>query len=449
MESVTNKGVVYTLLDYISRYKEFVIFCHQQAMPLFSLSRIKGFLRPVHQHCHTLSWLRTSVQDVLVLASFDIEMAPKKTKKGKAASKGKPPSSKTPPKNKASGVKKPRRKARATTTKQADTVQPIRRSARLAAPNAPLEEDNEDASQASEASETDGDIGQSGIILQNPVAAQGGKVVKPAHASQADDAHQRYDTPKVAALAEISDVVECDFQGSPARLRTTLQVHQDPQAPPYLLGYRILLQLDRSSDGEPRWENAGYIDSWRIDKTTAAHPDGTKDAWHRELLAPSIDEAWPDMKQEAAYCLKALYTKQGQPMKKIKNLDREALLASQSLLFIQMIYFHEAFQRQGLLRRALSSYHKLLGQLPEWFAFAGVVVLVPSRPDGARGSGWGKLDDDAVVATLETIYTNTGYERWVSSVVSETRVVVMGRTVPYAPELAVASNVHSGDENTI
>lgn len=377
-------------------------------------------------------------------------MAPKKKKNGKTAAAKKQSSLKAAPKSKSSRVKKTRAKGRATTTKHTNTAQTPRRSTRLAAPSTQQKGQDDDASSESEANGEDVRIGG---VAQTNTAAQLDHAAKEPSTTQADNVVQANeasgDSPGVKALAEVHDIVECSFQGSPARLRTTLLVHQDPQAPPYLLGYRAVLQLDRSSNGKPQWEDAGYIDSWRIDKATAAHPHDKKDAWCREMVAPSIDEAWPDMKQEAAYCLKALYTKKGEPAKKLKNPDREASLASSSLMFVQMTYFNEAFQRQGLLRHALASFYELLGRLPEWLAFAGIVVLVPSRPDGYRSVGWGDQDDDEVAVTLEMVYANAGYQRWVSSVVSETRAVVMGRLVPQGPELTNASNVYCGDEHMI
>jgi len=56
-------------------------------------------------------------------------------------------------------------------------------------------------------------------------------------------------------------------------------------------------------------------------------------------------------------------------------------------MYIEMIYIESDFQRNGLLKPALEGFYETLANgIPEWFAFAGTIVLIPASPQGEHGN---------------------------------------------------------------
>jgi hypothetical protein len=137
-----------------------------------------------------------------------------------------------------------------------------------------------------------------------------------------------------------------------------------------------------------------------------------------------------DTVREMGWCLQALYSRNGEPRPWTRA--RRVELLDNRLLFIQMVYTFRQFQANGLLRHALDAFNRGLGQLPEWFAFRGSLVLVPSPPVGDRGRVWRDTDDAEVERILRDVYHRRGaYEVWCDSVnVRRTAITVMGRVVP-------------------
>ena len=101
-------------------------------------------------------------------------------------------------------------------------------------------------------------------------------------------------------------------------------------------------------------------------------------------------------------------------------------------MFIKMIYILDNYQHQGLLRPVLLSFHDLLAALPEWYAFAGTLLLVPARPDDKRGEAWGDRTEEYVEEVLKGAYQkHGGYEVWANEAkVSGRLVTVMGKVLP-------------------
>lgn len=178
-------------------------------------------------------------------------------------------------------------------------------------------------------------------------------------------------------------------------------------------------------------EAVGYIHAWRIDKPTSRNHATSRSTWIEKLLTPNLNQI-DDAGHETALCLRALFTQKGQAKKVLG--DRGSLLDDNSLLFIQMVHIYGAYQRKGLLRHILSAFYEALGRLPEWFVFAGPIVLVPGAPaEGTqRGAAWVGVDVEQAEQVLMNAYaTHGGYVVWVRNAkVSTNLITVMGRTVP-------------------
>lgn len=233
----------------------------------------------------------------------------------------------------------------------------------------------------------------------------------------------------VEVLAEVDEAVQCTFKHEDAKLTTRLQVHKDPDNFVSRLSYRARFFLAHTLEGDEREDDIGYLESWRIDKPTAVSPEA-KTAWLKETMGQRV-VVRPEAIRETASCLEALYTQKGQPKFQLRKDGHETELADNSLIFIQMIYIRTAFARNGLLEHAFRSYHALLAELSDGFAFAGTLVLVPARPSGPRGKAWGDAEDEEVEAVLQTIYGRYGYTVWAENVkVNDIFITVMGRTVP-------------------
>ena len=244
-------------------------------------------------------------------------------------------------------------------------------------------------------------------------------------------------------LAMVQDSTQCTFREIDARLTVKLQVHRDPDQHDSRVGYRARLTLHHDMAFDIPQGDAGDIYSWRISKPTAALPNANVQNFRREIMLPGIENVGPEIR-ETACCMRALYTQQGVAKARFRDADVRNQLTN-SLIFIEMIYIRPDFARQGLLQHALRLYHDMLGTLPEWYAFAGTVVLVPSRPEGMKGDAWGTRDDDEVEQALQRAYgRHGGYEVFGNNVnVSGRAITVMGRTVPDA---AAAVGGEDGDQ---
>jgi hypothetical protein len=149
-------------------------------------------------------------------------------------------------------------------------------------------------------------------------------------------------------------------------------------------------------------------------------------AWRTDILE-NDDEETP--LNETRMCLLALFRRDGEPRAAVgEHTDQ---LRDNPLMFIQMIYIRPQFSRQGLLRPALECFYDALSQLPEWFAFAGSLVLVPGPPDDAKGNVWAGRDLKDVENTLANIYRGQGFTIWIhNGKVRGELITVMGRATP-------------------
>jgi hypothetical protein len=229
-----------------------------------------------------------------------------------------------------------------------------------------------------------------------------------------------------APLATTDARIACQFEGNPAELIVSLRVFSDPFGFRSRLGYLGRLQLARTDDEGEQLDNViGYIQAWRISKPTTSLPQ-VNTAWLQEIL--SNGRKAPEI-EETVLCLQALFTGAGVLQETLReNTDR---IAENPLMFIQMIYTRHGFQSKGLLRPALDCFYTAIGQLPQWFAFAGNLVLVPSAPADYKGRMWEDFDADTAEETLIGVYRNRGYAVWVRDAkVRGNLVTVMGRATP-------------------
>lgn len=237
----------------------------------------------------------------------------------------------------------------------------------------------------------------------------------------------------LTTLATSESNRRCTFQGDDARLTVSLKVHTDPDSS-CRLGYyaRFILRHrrgkhDRSDDEGD--DVVGSIQSWRIAKNTHRSPNAEHTAWLEELLAFKRQK---HAKTETAKCLRVLFNGDGEVTKEAR--DHADALDQKSLMFIEMIHIRPAFARNGLLRHALESWYEALERLPEWFAFSGTLVLVPSKPDGAYGDAWIGMSDEEIEASLINVYRRRGFERWAEGELRRGLfmevIIVMGRATP-------------------
>ena len=229
-------------------------------------------------------------------------------------------------------------------------------------------------------------------------------------------------SPLAATVARI----ECTFQEMPAELIVSVKVFNDPYDFTSRLGYLARLRLARTNaDGQQLDDVIGYIQAWRISKPTTTLPD-VHPEWQGEILSAGAKH---EAMEETALCLRALFTPDGTPRPALKANTTQ--VEQNPLMFVQMIYTRHRFQRNGLLRPALDGFYTAIAQLPQWFAFAGTLVLVPSAPADYKGAVWEGTDDRVVEKTLIRVYTRCGYAVWVrNAVVDDMYVTVMGRATP-------------------
>lgn len=253
---------------------------------------------------------------------------------------------------------------------------------------------------------------------------------RPADDADTDvDAVEREEDPWTqvdAPLATTEARVAWLFEGDPAELVASLKVFTDPFGFQSRLGYLVRLTLARTDDaGEQSNDVLGYIQAWRVSKPTNTVPH-VPPVWQQEIL--SNGRKAPEI-EETVLCLQALFTQAGNLQAPL--IAKANRIASNPLMFIQMIYIRQRFQRRGLLGPALECFYMAIAQLPEWFAFAGNLVLVPSVPADYKGQAWDDVDITAAEASLIGVYTSRGYAVWVRDAhVRRTVVTVMGRAIP-------------------
>lgn len=196
------------------------------------------------------------------------------------------------------------------------------------------------------------------------------------------------------------------------------------------LGYRLNFFL--ATNGRV-FEHVGDIHSWRIDKPKPngrIKPASLKDYMEADFN-PKMDDLDIDGRvKENALCMQAIYKPDGTLREEFAGFEQR--LWENKLMFVELVEIFDGFRQRGLAGRMLAMYHTLLRSpdLPEWYQFAGTIVLVPSPPSVEDLAGWGKLDLDAVQEILVQMYRKSGYEVWRSLVkVGRYGAKIIGRTV--------------------
>lgn len=228
---------------------------------------------------------------------------------------------------------------------------------------------------------------------------------------------------------------DCKFEGQDAKLIISLKVYDDPEGLDSRKGYQARIQLIRNSAHEiseqetGKQDTIGYIQSWRIHKPeTASAGERSSGGWKRELLRGKDDIT------EALYptsrCLQALYN--SCPDGRFKGPEEHAdAIKQEYIMYIEMIYIKDDFQKKKLLRPTLEGYYEALRTVTGDDAFSGTLVLIPSKPEGIKGKCWGDEKPEDVMPKLTKIYERLGFEIWEP----EARTLggkarVMGRQVP-------------------
>ncbi|KAI7693853.1 hypothetical protein KC322_g10596, partial [Hortaea werneckii] len=181
---------------------------------------------------------------------------------------------------------------------------------------------------------------------------------------------------------------------------------------------------------EEQEQEIGYLLSWRVDKPTSTHPEA-KQSWKDILTLPIPRQ--PKPQRELAKCLQAIYDKQG--VLRREFLAHEAPLTANSLLYIEMVFLDETVRGTGAFKAAMQGFEAGLAALPEWFAFAGTVVLVPGMPIAHREAWEGERDDTKIEDRLIGKYSTRGYAVWARKAEVRIRtgeveeVCVMGKSV--------------------
>ena len=245
---------------------------------------------------------------------------------------------------------------------------------------------------------------------------------------------------ELLVLSEVAATTDCELKDeakSKVRLTATLQVCEDRYQHRSRLGYHCRFHLQRDLKSNDEGERCAEITAWRIAKTTDAQPRASA-PWIQELLAPAQSQIKKGLR-EATLCLKAMFPKDGAVRAdKIQDDAIREKLVSDSLLFIELIVTLDGFQGQGLLTPMLSAYHQLLRILPEWFAFSGLSILVPGKPENFR-SRYEKKSREEVEKDLTRAYSKRDFKLIANGEVEvkkgEFRAVpVMARVVPTLDE---------------
>ena len=251
-----------------------------------------------------------------------------------------------------------------------------------------------------------------------------------------DDAEDDRDDPfeEINAIATRDSRTAVTFEEQDAELTVSLKVFNDPDPLRSRLGYRAQFSLTRpaaDSEVERLTNVVGYIDAWRIAKRTANLPEANHLAFIQELTRNGTKR--PNIR-ETSICMAALYTEKGEVRQKLDD-GIIAQLNDNPLIFIEMIYIRPAFQGRRLLRSALDCFYQALAELPEWFAFAGTIVLIPGRPKGRLGDSHEGKEDEDVEKELEAIYERLGYTIYIKDGKARGHTVtVMGKLVPVREE---------------
>ncbi|KAI6876308.1 hypothetical protein KC343_g10937 [Hortaea werneckii] len=234
-------------------------------------------------------------------------------------------------------------------------------------------------------------------------------------------------------IAHYESIDETPLKDKAGYLKTKLRIETDPSSQ-HRLGYNatffVVPSADPSEVQEEQEQEVGYLLSWRVDKPTSTHPEA-KQSW-KDLLTFNIPRQ-PKTRRELAKCLQAIYDKKG--VLRREFLAHEAQLTANSLLYLEMVYLDETVRGAGAFRAAMQGFETGLAALPEWFAFAGTVVLVPGMPIAHREAWEGERDDTKIEDELIGKYSTRGYEVWARKAEVRIRtgeveeVCVMGKSV--------------------
>ncbi|TKA62688.1 hypothetical protein B0A55_11507, partial [Friedmanniomyces simplex] len=185
-----------------------------------------------------------------------------------------------------------------------------------------------------------------------------------------------------------------------------LNIYPDPNQLARL-AYNASFFLNLDPEDPAKETLVSTIEAWRIEKRTAAKPNA-KEGWIHDFLRskPRInneDSDGDDHWIETWQCLRALYTMNGTVKASTQAFKTELL--EDAVIFIEMIHTLPAYAGKSLLSPMLTLFRSLLQQLPEWFAFDGMLVLVPAQPAGERGDMWESVEQ--AEKQLTGIYSRT------------------------------------------
>ncbi|KAK1061443.1 hypothetical protein LTR74_011070 [Friedmanniomyces endolithicus] len=252
-----------------------------------------------------------------------------------------------------------------------------------------------------------------------------------ANSNASAEAGDDQDTAPNTPLASIRDSVMCQYRVGEdetrqhTRLTGELRIYQDEDQLARL-AYNADFYLNLDPNDPAQGTLVSTIDAWRIEKRTAAKPKA-KEGWIRDFLAATPRGKKDGHWRETWYCLRALYTKDGTVQASINNFAAD--LRDDGLMFIQMVHTLPLYAGRGLLAPMLTLFRSLLQQLPEWFAFDGLLVLVPAPPAGEQGVVWKNVADAEV--RLAGIYNRA--DQYIvlveEAAVGGVAIKVMGRKV--------------------
>ncbi|KAK0363611.1 hypothetical protein LTR59_005591 [Friedmanniomyces endolithicus] len=325
-------------------------------------------------------------------------------------------------KPKGSGVSKPSSRRKKTTKKGG--------SRRVATPPADVPDDDdqdhpevgdENAPVAPVAAENPDDAAGNAQDAQEAPAVDAPAVDAPVAEAPAIDAPVA-EAPAAEAPVDEGPAVEAPTPADDANLDAPAEAADDQAAAPdhVLDSIRDTVKCEYGdSDAGPR-QNLQLTGELKIRQD----PNQLARLAYNACFYLNLDPADPTRE---TLCLRALYTKDGTV--KASNKAMVAELRDHGLMFIEMIHTIPPHAQRGLLRPMLTLFRSLLQQLPEWYAFDGLLVLVPAQPAGDRGDVWG--DSDQVEAQLTRIYTRA--DEYVVLVrraaVGKDWIRVMGRNV--------------------
>lgn len=246
-----------------------------------------------------------------------------------------------------------------------------------------------------------------------------------------DDQHNGGPKPEIAAvaLADIEEQVEIDYQEQEATLKVRLQVFADPDSKSRL-AYNAQFLLKEPQGDQQEEVEIGHIHTWRISRPTAANPR-VRPVWQSELLTGRLNAKHANV-YETALCLQGMYNEEGKANPIFKERIRQ--LEDNSLIFVQMVYLQPAYRNKGLIKRSMDIYQRLLGELPEWYAFSGCIVLVLGKPDKYAGD-YADQSKEEVEVLLRGKYERLGWEVWAPRMYVNTgpgggvEFMLMGRTI--------------------